>query len=306
VARKKFKGLLVPAVTPVDQQLRPDQDAFIGLCKWLLNNGADGLAVFGTTSEANSFTVAERMALLDVLVGAGVPPETLLPGVGMCAMGDTIALCRHALAVGCGGVLSLPPFYYKPVSVEGLYAWYSRVIEAVGSDKLDIWLYHIPQVSGVGIPLELIDKLTRSYPNTVVGMKDSSGNWEYTESVLKNFPGFGMFPSSESLLVRGSELGASGCITASGNVNPHGIRSLLDALGTPRAEMLQKEVARVRSIVSEHPLIPAVKGLLSIEFGDNRFSTLRPPLTALSASNIEELHSSLRGTGWELPPWMAD
>lgn len=302
MAKTDFRGLLVPAITPFTPDLAVDRRAFVDMCKWLLANGADGLAVFGTTSEANSLTLSERMSLLEDLVAAGVPAARLMPGVGLCALDDTIALTRHAVGLGCGGVLSLPPFYYKPVSVDGLYAWYARIIETVGSTDLALWLYHIPQMTGVGIPYDLIARLTRDFPATVPGIKDSSGNWENTAGMLREFPGFKVFPSSEGVLIKATDLGAVGCITASGNINPHGIRALLDALGTPQAEALQAGVAAVRSIFSDYPLIPAAKAVLAAEYGDPRLATLRPPLTPLTEAQTSELRTRLAAAGWAIPP----
>ena len=297
-----FAGLLVPAITPFDDNLAPDRDAFIRICRWLLDSGAHGLAVFGTTSEANSLTVTERMELLDALVEAGIPAEKLMPGVGMCALGDTIRLTRHAVSLGCGGVLSLPPFYYKPVTTEGLYAWYAAVIEGVGSADLGLWLYHIPQTSGVAIPHDLIERLIRDFPDTVLGIKDSSGDWDNTEAMLRRFPGFRVFPSSEGVLVKSHALGGVGCITASGNINPHGIARLIDALGTPAADELQKGVAAVRTAFAGYPpLIPAAKALVAEGFGQPSIARVRPPLLPLPAADLQTLKAKLADAGWQLP-----
>lgn len=298
---KRFTGLLVPAITPFKPDLSPDADAFVDTCKWLLANGANGLAVFGTTSEANSLGLSERMELLEKLVASGVPADVLMPGVGLPSLTDTIALTRHAVSLGCGGVLALPPFYYKPVSVDGLYAWYAAVIEGVGSPDLGLWLYHIPQNTGVGIPHDLIERLIRDFPKTVLGIKDSSGDWSNTEAMLHRFPGFGIFPSSEGVLVKSHALGGAGCITASGNLNPNGIRALIEALGTPEADALQVKVAELRGIVTSYPLIPAVKGLLAAERNDPRLATLRPPLEALPQADIDALRKRMADAGWTVP-----
>ena len=298
MAKTQFAGLLVPAVTPFRDDGSPDREAFVRLCKWLLGQGAHGLAVFGTTSEANSLTLAERTGLLEDLVEAGIPASALMPGVGMCALGDTVTLVRHALSLGCGGVLSLPPFYYKPVDVEGLYAWYAAVIEAAGSRDLGLWLYHIPQMSGVGIPLDLIERLIRDFPETVIGIKDSSGNWENTEAILRGFPGFRVFPSSEGMLVRSAALGGVGCITASGNINPAGIRRLYDALGTAEADALQAQVAQVRTEFARHPLIPAAKAVLAHALGEPGLARVRPPLRPMGEADLARLLAALEAAGW--------
>ncbi|KPQ06313.1 MAG: 4-hydroxy-tetrahydrodipicolinate synthase [Rhodobacteraceae bacterium HLUCCA12] len=297
----QFSGLLVPAITPFTADGDADTPAFVGFCRWLLAQGAHGLAVFGTTSEGTSLTVAERMTLLDALVEGGIPPSVLMPGVGSPAMGDTVALTRHAVALGCGGVLSLPPYYYKPASEDGLYAWYAGVIERVGSAALGLWLYHIPQMSGVGIPLSLIERLIAEFPQTVPGIKDSSGDWANTEAMLKAFPGFRVFPSSESVLLKATGLGAAGCITATGNINPHGIRALYDGRETAQADELQQQAATIRAILSDYPLIQGCKAVLSAELDDPRLAPLRPPLTPLPADKETDLRNRLDAAGWRIP-----
>ena len=298
MAKTIFGGLLVPAITPFKPDLTPDRDAYIDVCKWLLANGADGLAVMGTTSEANSLSTGERMEMLEALVDAGVDPSVLMPGVGMCSITDTITLARHAVSLGCGGVLALPPFYYKPVETDGLFAAYDTLIQAVGSADLGLWLYHIPQMTGVGIPHDLIERLIVAHPQTVLGIKDSSGDWDNTEAMLKRFEGFKIFPSSEGVIVRSAALGGAGCISASGNINPSGIRRLLDALGTDEADALQAEVGAIRQVFARYPLIAAAKAVLSHTLNDQRLKTVRPPLTALAQSDAERLLAELGDAGW--------
>jgi 4-hydroxy-tetrahydrodipicolinate synthase len=289
-----FRGLLVPAITPLGADLAPDPVAFVDVCRHLLAQGAHGLAAFGTTSEANSFSVAERKTMLEALVAAGIPPAVLLPGTGMCSLADAVDLTKHAVSLGCGGVLMLPPFYYKPVKDDGLFAFYAEVIERVGSADLGLWLYHIPQNTGVGIPYALIERLIARYPDTVLGIKDSSGNWDNTAGMLKAFPGFRVFPSSEGVLAKAMALGAVGCITASGNVNPHGIRALYDGWNGPDAERLQAAAAAVRDVISGYPpLIPAVKAVLARRLGRPGLTRMRPPLVALSPAEENELMTKL-------------
>ena len=134
-------------------------------CRWLLKSGCAGLAVFGTNSEANSMSVAEKRKLLEALVAGGVPAATLMPGTGHCALSDSIEMTRAAVELGCAGVLMLPPFYYKGVSDEGLYRNFAEVIERVGDERL-AYLYHILQQA---ITLPLIERLLSKYPGIVAG-----------------------------------------------------------------------------------------------------------------------------------------
>ena len=302
MAQAQFSGVLVPAITPFKADYSVDSVLFNKICHWLMGQGANGLAVFGTTSEANSLTMQERQSLLEGLVADGIDPHVLLPGTGMCSLMDTVAMTSHAVKLGCGGVLMLPPFYYKPVSEDGLFAYYSEVIERVGSSDLGLWLYHIPQIAGVGVPHDLIERLIKRYPKTVLGIKDSSGDWANTEAMLKRFKGFGIFPSSEGVLVKAMRLGAVGCITASGNINAAGIRHLVDHWQYSNADELQKPVATVRELFSKFPLIPAAKAYLSKELGQAGLATLRPPLMALTDQQSHDLIASLKASGHALKP----
>ncbi|TMA12976.1 MAG: dihydrodipicolinate synthase family protein, partial [Deltaproteobacteria bacterium] len=148
-----MQGVLAPVLTPFDRDLNPDPTRFVKFCRALLDEGCDGLAPFGTTSEANSLSLDERERLLDALLESGLPPQKLIPGTGCCALPDTVRLSRKAARAGCAGVLMLPPFYYKGVTEEGLFRSFAQVIDRAAEPRLRVYLYHIPQVSQVGIPL---------------------------------------------------------------------------------------------------------------------------------------------------------
>src|SRR6266513_6549340 len=221
---QSFAGVLVPVLTPFTASGEPDAGRFIAFCRWLLDQGADGLAVFGTTSEADSMSAGERMELLDRLIAAGIPAAKLMPGTGACSVTEAVTLIRHAVGHGVGGVLMLPPFYYKGMDYDGLFAFFAGVIDRVGSSALRIFLYHIPPQTVLGLSLDLVGRLIRAYPDTVVGLKDSSGDWNNTAALLERFPDFAIFPGSEVFLRDGLRHGGAGCITATGNVNVTGIR----------------------------------------------------------------------------------
>ena len=225
-----FSGVLVPVLTPFTGSGEPDAARFTAFCRWLLDQGAGGLAIFGTTSEANSMSPAERMGLLDHLVEAGIPAEKLMPGTGACAMTDAAALVRHAVGHGCGGVLMLPPFYYKPVSDDGIFAFISGVIDKVGSPALKVYLYHIPPVAVVGYSLDLVGRFIKAYPQTVVGLKDSSGDWNNTAALLDRYPGFAIFPGSEVFLLDALRKGGAGLHHRFGQCQRAGDRQALRQL----------------------------------------------------------------------------
>src|SRR6266705_3927738 len=183
---QRIRGVLAPVVTPFKADLSPDRERFIGHCQWLLSQNC-GLAVFGTNSEANSMSAEERMKLLDILVATGIDTSRMMPGTGCCSIVETVELTTHAVRHGCAGVLMLPPFYYKDVSEEGLYRYFSEVVQRVGDARLKIYLYHIPPVAVVGITTGLVERPLAAYPNAIAGMKDSSGDWNNTKTFLDAF-----------------------------------------------------------------------------------------------------------------------
>ena len=299
----RIKGVLAPVLTPFQPDLAPDGKRFAAHCRWLLDHGASGLAIFGTTSEANSLSVDERIELFDELLAAGLPPDRLMPGTGCCALSDSVRLTRHVVARGAAGVLMLPPFYYKGVSEEGVYRNYAEIIERVGDARLAIYLYHIPQVSQVPIPLALIERLLKAYPTAIAGIKDSSGDSGNLRALLEAFAGsgFDVFPGSELLLLEGLRQGGAGCITATGNVNPGAIARLYDNWRSAEADALQAGLDLLRKTLQAHPLIPALKATLAHCSGDAAWNRLRPPLVELSAAERAQLLAALQALGFAMP-----
>ncbi len=294
----RFSGVLVPALTPFDRDLAPDAARLGRYCRWLLDRGANGLAVFGTTSEANSLSLAERKSLLELVIESGVPAKVLLPGTGTCSLPESVELTRHAVGLGCGGVLMLPPFYYKGVGTDGLFASFAEVIERVGEADLRIYLYHFPAMSGVPVTADLVERLIAAYPETVVGLKDSSGEIGNTLDLLKQFPGFSVFPGSEKLLFEALGHGAAGCISATANVNVGPIRQLIDSY--PDAEELHRAVSSVREAIEGHPMVPALKALIAHATGEPEWSIVRPPLRALGEDAAAALAATASEAGLDL------
>ena len=292
--------MLVPVLTPFTPSGEPDAARFTAFCRWLLDRGAGGLAIFGTTSEANSMSPGERMDLLDRLIEAGIPAQKLMPGTGACAMTDAATLVEHAVDRGCGGVLMLPPFYYKGVSDDGIFAFISGVIDKIGSPALKLFLYHIPPMAVVGYSLDLVGRLITAYPETVVGLKDSSGDWSNTAALLEHFPGFAVFPGSEVFLLEGLRKGGAGCITASGNVNVPGIRKLYDNWRGPQAEALQAEITTLRNALQAYPMVPALKRIVAHYHNDPAWAAVRPPLVPLDQTQSAALIADLDKLGFTL------
>jgi 4-hydroxy-tetrahydrodipicolinate synthase len=301
--RHRLAGVLAPVLTPFDAALAPDAARLARLCRWLLDQGCAGLAVFGTTSEANSLSVEEREVLLERLVASGIDAARLMPGTGCCALTDTVRLTRAAVRAGCGGVLMLPPFYYKGVSDEGLFRAVSEVIERVGDPRLRVYLYHIPPVAQVGFSAALVERLLARYPGTIAGMKDSSGDWSNTEAMLRGFArsGFDVFVGSERFLLANLRSGGVGCITATANVNPAAIARLCRGWRDAGADAAQDQLDAVRGLLERFPMVPALKQIVAHHAADPAWRTVRPPLVELDTARTAALLDALRGHGFTMP-----
>jgi 4-hydroxy-tetrahydrodipicolinate synthase len=284
-----LRGVIAPNLTPFNDDLTIAEGLYLDHAEWLLAEGCVGLAPFGTTGEALSLGLDERMATLEAMVDRGIEPSRLIPGTGLTSLPDTVRLTRHAADQGCAGAMVLPPFYYKGVPEDGLYDYFAWLIEAVDRPKLPIYLYHIPQVAGVGIPPAVARRLHGAFPEIVVGIKDSSGDWENTERLLA-IDGFVVYPAQETTLREGHRLGAAGCISATANLNPAAIARLIrtiEAGGDDTA--LEEEVGAFRKLIAGAGPIPAQKALLARWTGDPRWARLRPPLLPLAAAAAARL-----------------
>lgn len=297
----RLSGVLSPVVTPFKDDLSPDPERLIKQCQWLLSQNV-GLAVFGTNSEANSLSVDEKIMLLDRLVDAGVDTSRMMPGTGCCALTDTVKLTAHAAKIGCAGTLMLPPFYYKGVSDDGILANFAEVIERVGNESLRIYLYHIPPIAQVGFSVDLIDRLVARYPGTIVGIKDSSGDWGNTHSMLeRKWDDFRVFVGSESFLLANMRNGGAGCISATANVNPAAIDHLYQTWQNDDADEQQQALDDIRDTVMAFPMIPALKATVAEFSGDAQWRIVRPPLISLDRERSASLIAALREKNFAMP-----
>lgn len=300
---RRLRGVLAPVLTPFHADLSPDARRLARHCRWLLAHGCAGLAPFGTTSEANSLSVAEREDLLDALLADGVPADRLVPGTGACAVPDAVRLTSQAVRRGCAGVLALPPFYYKAVSEDGLFRFFAEVLERVGDDRLRVYLYHIPPIAQVGFSPKLVERLLRAYPRAVAGMKDSSGDFANTRTMLDLFAkdGFDVFVGSERLLLAGMREGGAGCISATANVNAAAIDRLYREWRSPDGERLQEELNGVRGALEKVPVIPALKAVLAHHAADPEWLPVRPPLAPLAPAQRDAVLADLAARGFAMP-----
>lgn len=296
---KKPRGVFAAALTPLKDDLSADHGALIAHYRWLLSQGCDGIVCLGTTGEANSFSLDERLALLDALGETDLPGKLVI-GTGCCAVPDTVRLSKKAIEIGAAGVLVLPPFYYKGASNDGLFSAYAQAIEGIADARLRLYIYHFPKMAALEISLELIGRLIEAYPEMVVGLKNSSGDWDNISAMLKAFPGFDVFAGSEEFLLPTLKLGGPGCMSATVNLLAPQSAEVYAKWQSGEAEALQEHLTALRRAIGKYPPIPAMKALMARRTGKTAWRNVRPPFQSLSAEDTDRLATELAAMGFAL------
>ena len=293
-------GVFCASATPLKADLSPDLGALAAHAQALIADGCDGIALLGTTGEANSFSLTERRAILEAAVAA-VGADRLMPGTGVNALPETVELTRHALSLGVTRVVMLPPCYYKGVSDEGLFAAYAQVIDTIGDARLKVVLYHIPQVSGVPISHDLIDRLVTAYPDTVVGIKDSAGKIDNMQAMIARFPGFSVLAGADPLLLPLMGMGGAGCITATSNLVADSLATVFrhhaDPAQAGQVAAAQARINAFRDLSNSYTQIPAIKAMVAFRHGAALWTRTRPPLVGLTADQLARLKDQLAAIG---------
>jgi len=289
---KAKKGVYAAAITPKDADGRPDIQKLVSYCKRIMAEGLTGVAPTGTTSEGNSLPFDWRLKLPEAFAKADIPTDRVIIGSGACAADDSAALTKAGVEAGYNNALVLPPFYYKGPSDEGLFAFYARLIEQVGSDSLRLYLYHFPAMSAVPISIPLIQRLKAEFGPIIAGLKDSSGDYEGSLAFVDAAEDFDVFPSNEGVLVDGIAKGCGGIISATTQVSTFLSRRTLDATGEEQ-ERLQGLLNDVRQVVAKYPLMGAVKQIEAWKSADDTWAELFPPLVKLSDEQKNSLRAEL-------------
>ncbi len=300
--KSNLNGVWAPCLTPIKDDLSIDPARMRRHVTWLLANGCSGIALFGTTGEAASFSADERMQALDALIASGVPPDQLMIGNGFTSIADSCAVTRHAVQNGCKAVLMLPPFYYKDPTTEGIASAYRHVLDQVGSSDIQAVLYHFPKLSAVPITHDLIRTLLKTHGELIAGLKDSTGDWSSAQSFIREFPGLAIFPGTDTLLLSALNAGGAGTITASANINPAGIRRIYDLwCAGDEAGDAQSQADKIRNIIQDYPLSSALKAVVSHYWDDPSWGVVRPPLTSLPDKSRADLIERLERGGFNYP-----
>ena len=292
-----LQGLWCATLSPLDTRGALDAPRLGRHAQRLFASGVDGIAPFGTTGEGQSFSVAERHAGLDALLAAGVAPKRILAATGCAALPDAVELTRHAISAGCAGALLLPPFFFKDVTDEGIFAAYAKVIDDVGDDRLRLYLYHIPQVSGVGLSVAMVSRLAAAYPGIVAGVKDSSGSFDNSRALVTALPQLSIFVGHEPHLPELRRVGGAGTICGIANLYPRLMRRLYDGSldSTPGGEL--PLIESVIAALMRFPIFGALKSLQAELSGDESWRALRAPLLPLSAADARALNQAVAAAG---------
>lgn len=278
-----LSGVIAAIATAIDEQGEPDIARSLALARFLLDNGCDGLNVLGTTGEATSFSLAQRMRVMEAYAASDLPLHRMMVGTGAAALADCLALTRHAAALGFAGALVLPPFYYKGVADDGLFAFIDALLAGTAEQPIPIYLYHFPQNSGVPWPVALVQRLRAAFGHRIAGLKDSSGDMGYAHAVAAVAPDFAVFPSTEAVLLKAREGSFAGCISATANLNA----DLCARAYRDGDEGALAAAVAIRRLFDGQPLIAGVKAVLAHVHGDPVWSRVLPPLVPFGREEAE-------------------
>jgi 4-hydroxy-tetrahydrodipicolinate synthase len=285
--------VIAATATPLNPDFTPDLARLATHCRALLDNGCDAINLLGTTGEATAFSTAQRLAVMRSIGEAGLPLGRFMVGTGVCAFEDTVTLTRAAAELGFAGALVLPPFFYPDVPADGLIAHIDEIVSRAAHPRLAIYLYHIPQNTGVPWPLEVVSELRRRHPAVLVGLKDSAGDLAYARAVAKEVAGFDVFPSSEASLVDANADGFAGCISATTNLTAAYAQTAWSAQGSEAGAAAVRKAGELRALIAAYPLVASVKAALAANYRDPAWARVALPLRPLNDAQAAALAGAL-------------
>jgi 4-hydroxy-tetrahydrodipicolinate synthase len=304
---RNWRGLYVALATPLGDEGMPQLELLAARARTLLEQGCDGIALFGTSGEGPAFPVAERIAGLEALLAAGIPPERLVVAATAAAAGDALALTRHALSMGVSDVLLAPPFFLKGIDDDGLFRCYAEHIARAGSTRLRLLLYHIPQVTGIALGPDLIERLATAFPEVVIGVKDSGADWSCTRRLLVRFPQLEILCGEETHLPQALALGGAGTICGMANFVPELMRRLIDSRDPGEgAALLERLCALSERIERCGPFHPALRALIAGRTGEPAWLRCLPPMSPLPEDDRASLVAAFHELSGDSAPPQAE
>ncbi|WP_120502413.1 dihydrodipicolinate synthase family protein [Roseovarius sp. EL26] len=288
----RLPSVCAASIVPLLANGSIDRGKLIGHCRWLLANGCDGIVLFGTTGEAASFGLAERREVLEALIASGINANSVIVGTGCCSVADTALLSAHALDLGCAGILVHPPYFFRPASDNGVFGFYSELLESLSDSARDIIFYHFPEATGAPVNPNVISRLIDRYPEVFVGIKDSTGSLENMIYLAKTFPQLKVFSGDDNLLWPLLQEGGHGAITATANLTPNLLARVYAewSENTPMAQEAQDLLVRLwEETLLKFPISEAVKDIVANASGDENWRLVRPPLETLPEARCQQL-----------------
>ena len=304
-----FKGIWPALLTPLNADLSINHALFAEHSKELIAKGCGGVTPFGTTGEGPSFSMAERKEALEQLIKNGVPAAQIMVSTSCAALPETLELTRHAVRAGVHGCLMLPPFFLKGVLDEGIIDCYRYVIDGVhqseGAGKLKMYLYHIPQVTGVGLSQHVISTLKQRYPDTILGIKDSACTTTHSVGLADAFMkdktlNMTVYVGFEPDLPEMGRRGSPGAISGLANFMPRLVGRLVTQPDAPATPAERARVIKLLGLMGSYSLMPALKGIMALLDGDDAWLRVRAPLVALKPDEVRALEKNIRDAGIDL------
>jgi len=295
-----FSGIWPALLTPLNDDLSIDHARLAAHCQSLVVRGCPGVTLFGTTGEGPSFSLAERQEALQQLIANGIPAAQIMVSTSCAALPETLALTRHAVGAGVHGCLMLPPFFLKGVSDQGIIDSYRYVLDGMGADlpQLRLYLYHIPQVTGVGLSHHVIATLKSMYPDTILGIKDSACTTAHSIGLAEAFmKDLTVYVGFEPDLPEMGRRGSTGAISGLANFMPRLVSRLVTQPDAPATPAERERVVQLIGLLGGYSLMPALKGIMALLSGEPGWLRVRAPLVALTAGEFAALETTIRAFG---------
>ena len=299
---RPLNGVYTASLTPLTASFEPNIPALVRHAQWLLESGSDGVALLGSTGEANSITLEQRLSIIEQ-TARDLPPDRLMLGTGSCALQDSVRLTKASVDAGVFSVLVIPPFYYKPQSDESVLRFYSELISSVDEPRLRIIFYNFPKLSGYNFSVKILQELKQRFGDIAAGIKDSSGEWKNMLGIVQNIPDFMVYTGTETLLLDILKKGGAGCITATANLIAPECQRVYQAWKNNKqkvAEQAQINLTDLRKTLENYPLVSELKSLFASKTNAEEWENMLPPFAPILDKQVEELTEQIKGLGLDL------
>jgi len=299
---RPLNGVYTASLTPLTASFEPNIPTLVRHAQWLLESGSDGVALLGSTGEANSLTLEQRLSIIEQ-TARELPPDRLMLGTGSCALQDAVRLTKASVDAGVFSVLVIPPFYYKPQSDESVLRFYSELISSVDEPRLRIIFYNFPKLSGYNFSVKILQELKLRFGDIAAGIKDSSGEWKNMLGIVQNIPDFMVYTGTETLLLDILKKGGTGCITATANLIAPECQRVYQAWKINKqkvAEQAQMNLTDLRKSLENYPLVSELKSLFAPLPIAEEWENMLPPFAPILDKQVEELTEQIKGLGLDL------